>query len=322
MVALHHRRPATVEQPTDETKRLRDGQPRRRVERALPVELGPVPGRPSSRVIGHGGVRPVRDRVRADAGLAIASSVEERRALRRADPFVEVAGVPGRPEPVEVERQHARRVGTVDQALDAPLGERRDEPLDREDERGRARDVAEEGKPSPVRDPLEQGVDHDVLGRDRERDLGDHDAGPVALGDMAQDVDRGVVLVVVGQELVAGRKPERAEDGVDGAGRVGDEGEVVRVSADERAEVAPGTGQETRQVAGKELDRLRLEPVAERPLDLEHRTRARPERSVVQERDRGVESPGGGVLGRHRQMMTGTLGPWVPWTRWIRSSSC
>ena len=139
----------------------------------------------------------------------------------------------------------------------------------------------------------EDRVDDRVLRRDRERDPGDDDPGAVALGDVAQDVDRGVVLVVVGQELVAGLEVERADDGVHRAGRVGDEGEVVRVGADERAEVARAVAQEARQVAGEELDRLRLHPVAPAVLRLQHRARARPERAVVQEGDRGVQRPSG-----------------------------
>ena len=205
------------------------------------------------------------------------------------------------------------RVGAVDERLDAALGEGGDDPLDREDERRRARDMADQGEPSPVGDRGRAGrsttASSDATGNGIS---GDDDPGAVALGDVAQDVDRGVVLVVVGQQLVAGLEAERAEDRVDGAGRIRDEREVVRVGPDEGPEVAPSRGQQAGQVAGEELDGLRLHPVATPALGLEDGPRARPERAVVQERDRGVEGPRGGVLGRHRQMMTGTLGPWVP----------
>ena len=48
-------------------------------------------------------------------------------------------------------------------------------------------------------------------------------------------VDRRVVLVVGGQQLVARLEPQRRQDGVDAGGRVRDEGEAVRVGAEEGA---------------------------------------------------------------------------------------
>ena len=115
---------------------------------------------------------------------------------------------------------------------------------------------------------------------------------------------------------------ERTDHGIDRAGRVGNEGEIVRIGPDERTQLAPRLGEEAIQVPGQELDRLPFHPVAVFPLRLEDRPRTGPERAVIQERDRGVEGPQAGELGRHRQIMTGTLGPWAPSTRWTRFSSC
>ena len=270
VVAGHDRRPAAVEQPADEPERVGHRQPRRRVERALPVELGPVAGRPPRRRRPRTAFAPCEIVFGRIPGWRSRRAWRNAGALRRADPLVEVAGVPGRAEPVEVERQHPRRVGAVDERLDPALGERGDDPLDREDQRRRARDVADQGEPGPVGDRAEDRVDDVVLRRDRERDPGDDDAGAVALGDVAQDVDRRVVLVVVGQELVAGLEPERADDGVDGAGRVRRRtpGRPGRRRRTRRASAAR-LGEEARQVAGEELDRLRLEPVAPAALGLE-----------------------------------------------------
>ncbi len=75
------------------------------------------------------------------------------------------AGVLGGAEGVEVERDHARRVGAIDERVDPPRGECRDDPLDRQDERGRARDVAENGESRPVRRRREDALDDVVLGR-------------------------------------------------------------------------------------------------------------------------------------------------------------
>jgi hypothetical protein len=268
------------------------------------------------------GIGAVRDRARPDAGLAVASGVEEGRAFRGTDPLVEVAGVPGGPEPIELERQHPWRMGAVDERLDPPLGERRHDPPDREGECRRARDMADEEQPGPLGRGSEERVDDRVVGDGRERNPGDDDPGAVALGDVPQDVDRRVVLVVVRQELVAGREAQGSDDRVDRPGRVRDEGQIVRIGADERAELRSRPGQEDRQVAGEELDGLGLHPVTPAVLGLEHRPRGRAERAVVQEGDRGIERPVAGQVRRHRRMMTGTLGPWVRSTRWTRSSSC
>src|SRR5439155_816204 len=143
----------------------------------------------------------MRDRVRADAGLTVASGVQERGPLRRADPFVKVARIPGGPEPVEIERKHAGRMGAIDERLDAT---------------------------------------------------------------------------------------RHAEEAV--------------------------------EVPREDLDRLPFEPVPVVPPRRENGARAGSERAVIQEGDRGIEGPQAGELGGHRQIMTGTLEPWEPWTRWIHSS--
>ena len=65
---------------------------------------------------------------------------------------------------------HPRGVGTIDEGFDTALREAGHDPLDREDERGRARDVADEREPRPVRHRPEQGVDDGVLRSHRERD--------------------------------------------------------------------------------------------------------------------------------------------------------
>ncbi len=80
------------------------------------------------------GIGAVGDRAGADTRLPIAPDVEEGRTLGRADPLVQIAGVLGGAEPVEVEREHARCVSAVDERVDPPLRQRRDQPFDRQDE--------------------------------------------------------------------------------------------------------------------------------------------------------------------------------------------
>ena len=161
-----------------------------------------------------------------------------------------------------------------------------------------------------------------VLVPNRERDPGHHDAGARFFGDVPGDVENRVVLVVVGQDLVAQAEAERAQDRVRRAGRVRHEREVVRIGPEELAEDGARLGEEARQVARQELDRPGLEPVAPLALRLQDRPRTRAERAVVEEGDRRIERPERGEGRRHARIMPGTLGPWVPSTRWSRSSSC
>ena len=198
------------------------------------------------------------DRRRADGGLAVAADVEECRALRRADPLVEVRRVVRGAERVEVERDHARRVGAVDERVDAaPASSATIRSIGRTSAVGlvtwlttarRVRSVvASRSAPDDV-----------VLGDRRERQPRDDDARAVARGHVAGDVQDRVVLVVGRQDLVARLEPQRAQNGVDAAGRVRDQGEVVRVGAEERPERPPDLGEEAVELAREELDRLGL----------------------------------------------------------------
>ena len=146
VVSGHDGRPAAIDEPTDELEGRRNRQPRRGVERPLPVELGAEARSGTDHRVGA-----VRDRPRPDAALPVAPNVEESRSLRRADPLVEVARVVGRAQPVEIERDHPRGMGAVDERVDSPLRQGGDEPLDRQDEGRRARDVTDDERAASAR---------------------------------------------------------------------------------------------------------------------------------------------------------------------------
>ena len=79
---------------------------------------------------------------------------------------------------------------------------------DREDERGRARDVADQGESRPRGDAPEDRLRHLPAIADRERDLGDHDARAATVRGERAALRRGVVLVIVDEDLITG--PEAA----------------------------------------------------------------------------------------------------------------
>ena len=249
VVPGHDRRPAALDQPADVVERRGHGEPRRS-GRACPASrtrsgTGPLPRAPRR-------VRAVGDRRRPDAGLAVAPDVEERRALRRADPLVEVRRV--------VRRARARR----GRAAPSPARAPRRRACRSRGRRARAT-IRSIGRTSAVglvtwltiasrvrsvaaaEDPL----DDVVLRGGREREPGDDDARAVARGDVAGDVEDRVVLVVGREDLVAGLEPERADDRVHAAGRVRDQPQVVRVGADERPDRPAHLGEVAVELAGR-----------------------------------------------------------------------
>jgi hypothetical protein len=255
--------------------------------------------------------------------LPVAADVEEGGALGRTDPLVEVRRIVRSVERVEVERNHAGGMRAVDERIDSAIREGAHDPGNRDDECGRARYVADHREARPIGRRVEQPRDDVVLGYGRERQPRDDDARAVARGHMSGDVQDRVVLVVGGEDLVAGLEPERPQDRVHAAGGVRDQPEVIGVRPDERADRRPDLGERPVELSGQELDRLALEPVAPRPLSVEDRRRTCAIRPVVEKCDLRVEAPVAGKGRRHARMMAGRLADrWVPSTRWIRSSSC
>ena len=114
-------------------------------------------------------------------GLPVAPHPEERRALGRAEPLVAVAGVVGGAERAEIERHHPRRVGAVDQRVDAAAARaRRRGAAIGSTRAGRAGHVIEQRQPRARRDRGQHRVHHLVGRRERKRDRRDHHPGPAA----------------------------------------------------------------------------------------------------------------------------------------------
>ena len=97
--------------------------------------------------------------------------------------------------------------------------------------------------------------------------------------------------MIVGQQLVAGLESERLQDCVHAGRGVGDEGQTFGIRTKEATDRLARVGKQARQLPRQEPDRLRLETIAPRPLDLEYRLRTRAVRAVIEERDLGIESP-------------------------------
>lgn len=295
MAALADGRPAAGHERGAEGDRRRHRQPGGRVERAGPVVL-----EAEARTVRARRVRPMADDEGTHPLLAIPSHVEERRALGCVQPLVAVPRRVGGAGRIQVDLDHAGRVGGIDEGVDATLTEHADDLANRKDEGGGAGDVVDQDEPGSSR---ERGVEdgQGVLrphARKRKRGRDDARAGGRRGG--LHRVACGVVLVVEHHDLVAWLESKAPGDDVDGGRGVVDEGEVVGIGAEEPRQLGAGRVQRRLEVAGEERHRLTLHPVAPRLLRREHRPRRRAERPVVEERHRGVEGPVTGELGWHR----------------------
>ena len=230
--------------------------------------------------------------------------MEHADALRRAQPLVGVRRPVRGGEPAEVDVHHARRMRRVDQGVDASAVELADDGVDGEHERGRRRHVADEREARLRRDGLEVGLDGVAGLLDRERDADEAEDRAVALGRRAEGVDRGVVLVVAGEQLVAGLEPAGREDGRDAHRRVRDEREALGIGAQEPGDLVADLVEARHQLAVEEPDGLGLHAFAPDLLGLEDGRRGRAERPVVEERDAGFEQPG-------RAVVRGVRHPWT-----------
>ena len=240
--------------------------------------------------------------------------MEQRDALGRAQPLVRVRRPVRRGEPAEVDLHHARRMRRVDERVHPAAIQLADDRLDRQHEGRGRRHVADQREPRARRHGLEIRLDGLRRLLDRERDAHDRERRPVALGGRAHRVERRVVLVVAGQQLVAGLEPERRQDGRDARRRVGHEHDPLGVAVEEPGDLEPHLVEVALELPVEEPDRLPLHPVPPDALRLEDGRRAGAERAVVEERDVGLEDPRRAVVGgeRHAATIADRVGPDAP----------
>ena len=114
---------------------------------------------------------------------------------------------------------------------------------------------------------------------------------PILRRDVAEGVGAGVVGVVGRKHLVAAIEVQRAQDGVDGRGRIGDQGQVVRIDPDEGGELGSRPVEKVLQVSRQEARRMRLELGSSALVNVEDGAHTRPEGAVVEVRDRRIQRP-------------------------------
>ncbi len=252
---------------------------------------GPVELRAEPRPIGTLVVGAVRDHQGVDPRPEVAADVEHARTLGGAQPLVAIPGPVRGPQRVEVDRQHPGGMGAVHEGIDAAAVQLADEGGHREDDGGRRGDMAHEREAGSRGHGVEIGLDDLRRIMDRERHPDEGQARPVPARGRRQGVERGVVLVVAGEQLVTFPEPQRREHGGDARRGVGDERDPPRVRAEERGDIMAGRIEVPLQLLGEEPDGFLFHPVAPGPLRLEDRGRAGAERPMVEERDVRLEEP-------------------------------
>ncbi len=216
---------------------------------------------------------------------------DERGALRRRKPFVTVAHVPVRADRIDVEVEHARRMGPVDEERHFPLATERSDRGQREGQGRAGGDVIDDDEARPLRhgrpdrrDDL-PGIAH---GRGQWRLTRD---GARPRRHMTDQVPQGVVDVVRGENFITRREIELAQDGGGSRRRVIDEGQTIGRCPNERGELPRRITQVAGQRVHEEARRIRLHDPAPACLLVEHRLRCRAETAMIEVPDRRIEHP-------------------------------
>ena len=120
-----------------------------------------------------------------------------------------VAGVIGRAQFFQVERNHARRVRAIHQRFDTARGKFADDFFQRQHQAGRAGHMIQQRQPRPPRDVGEHGV-HNLLRRsERKRNFRHDHARTGAGGDKIQRTTAGVVCVIRDEQFIAALEFQR-----------------------------------------------------------------------------------------------------------------
>ncbi len=262
-----------------------DGEPCGDIARALPVEL-----------VEEALVDEVTEGGRVEIALAIGAGVEKGRALRRAAPLVEIAGVPVAVEGGDIEIEHAGRVGAIDEEGQILCAAPGSEILDGVDEGGGRGDVIDENESSARGAGVLDGAEDVGRRMHGQRDVDFADGVASAAGEVVHRAPNGVVDMVGRDDLITRRQVERTEGRIDAGGGVGDKGKVIARQAEERGDRGACIGEVAFKGAVEKLDGPRFHALPPMTLHRENFTGAGTERAVIQKDDRVIEQPMGAEI--------------------------
>jgi len=228
-----------------------NGEPGGEIARSLPVEF-----------LAHALAELMADDQGMDLRLPVGPAPQERAALGRAGPFVEIAGVIGRGERGHVEVEHAGGMGAVHEHVDAAVGAARQDFFDREHQCGGRSDVIDHQQSGARRQSIQNRLLDDAGRFDGRRDVDFAISGAGSIGDVFHRLANGVVNMRSRQQLVARRKTQRTKNAVDAFGGVGDESEIPGVHSEPVADRMLGGLNQFRSPAGQQFDGIGLDSLA------------------------------------------------------------
>ena len=134
----------------------------------------------------------------------IFADIQEPRAFRRTNPFVQIGREVRRSDGPQVQRNHSRRVRAVDQRVHAARVQLCDDPLNGENDPGLTGDVVDEQQPGLRRDGADNPIKYDIWRANGKGNVDDFHLGAASPSDVVERVPAGVVLMVGDQQLVVG----------------------------------------------------------------------------------------------------------------------
>ena len=243
--------------------------------------------------------------------LPIGACIQESGPLWAVCPFMEIGGIEVGSEVLHVQRDLPHRMGAVDNAEDSGFARTAADLLDRENERGRRRDMAEEDDLGARGNAGPELLHEGLGGCDRHRHwLVFVDRARLLAQEAPAAIERAVFLVAC-QNLVAGLQMQAAGDDVHAGRGVGDVDEVVGAAVDVGRQRGTRFAHQAVEAAlvAEELHRLALQLALPPLVFLEHNLGRGAERAVVQEGDVGIEQEQvfgqGGLGGGHRDSFRG-----------------
>src|SRR5258705_3606531 len=206
------------------------------------------------------------DRERPDGTLTVRSHKKKSRPFRSADPFVAVASVVSCSEFLEIKWQHSGRVRAIHQGINSAACQFTDDFPERKNQTSLARDMIDQEQPRTRCHALQNRVYHHTGVAERKRDFGEGDGNSSLLRNYVQRVAARIILMIADDNLISALERERAQDRVKAGSRIRNEGEILRVGAEELRERISRLVEQIFEIAHEELNRLPLHPEPHRLL--------------------------------------------------------
>jgi hypothetical protein len=174
---------------------------------------------------------------------------------------VPVGGVTERPNPLDIEVDLPWGMRSVHDRPDALLGEIRHDFGYRENQCGRTGDVVDHRYPGIWGNGVEDCCSNLGWITHRDRESGEYDRRSTTGGNVLGRQIAGLVSVIGEKNLITGLKREAAQQGVGAHRCVGNEGDSIRIGADEFGRPHAGGGHQLREFKEQKLNRVGFHPI-------------------------------------------------------------